>query len=264
GNGTAAATVTVTLTRSGDMTHGEATTDLAITGRPAQFGRGLISEVGGKILTTFATCLAGKLTPVESTTRPAAFEPTVTDPESLGSAADAQAGTGDPAVTEGRPRPQPKPARDQEPPSTSSPGKPDPGESTVQRAPGASPTVTTESAAPTRPLPLSNVSRPPVPPTPSAATTESAASPQPGPPSSVPRPTDPPTPSAPNTPESTPPHTTSPPRPHTSHPDETETKAETETEAIDLLSFAGPSIAKRLVIGAVVLAVAVFVIRRRR
>ncbi|MDQ3578311.1 MAG: hypothetical protein M3443_12090, partial [Actinomycetota bacterium] len=88
--------------------------------------------------------------------------------------------------------------------------------------------------------------------------TESAVSTRPAPPSNVPHPTDPPTPSAPDTPESTPPHTSTPPRPRTSHPDET------ETEAIDLLSFAGPSIAKRLVTGAVVLAVAVFVIRRRR
>ncbi len=63
GAGTAAATVTLTLTESDGGTHGTVATDLAITGKPAQFGRGLIGEVGGKILDTFAGCLAGKLAP---------------------------------------------------------------------------------------------------------------------------------------------------------------------------------------------------------
>jgi carbon monoxide dehydrogenase subunit G len=63
GNGTASATVTVTLRAEGEATAGTVDTDLSITGKPAQFGRGLISEVGGKILNTFATCLASKLAP---------------------------------------------------------------------------------------------------------------------------------------------------------------------------------------------------------
>lgn len=61
GNGTAAATVTVTLRADGAATVGAVETNLSITGKPAQFGRGLISEVGGKILDSFATCLASKL-----------------------------------------------------------------------------------------------------------------------------------------------------------------------------------------------------------
>jgi carbon monoxide dehydrogenase subunit G len=61
GNGTASATVTVTLTAEGETTAGQVDTDLSITGKPAQFGRGLISEVGGRILDSFAECLAGKL-----------------------------------------------------------------------------------------------------------------------------------------------------------------------------------------------------------
>ena len=63
GNGTAAATVTVTLSPDGPATLGSVRTDLSITGKPAQFGRGLIAEVGGKILDSFATCLASKLAP---------------------------------------------------------------------------------------------------------------------------------------------------------------------------------------------------------
>jgi hypothetical protein len=63
GNGTASATVTVTLRAEGEGTAGSVDTDLSITGKPAQFGRGLISEVGGKILDSFASCLATKLAP---------------------------------------------------------------------------------------------------------------------------------------------------------------------------------------------------------
>lgn len=61
GNGTAAATVTVALRADGDGTAGTVHTELSITGKPAQFGRGMISEVGGKILESFAACLATKL-----------------------------------------------------------------------------------------------------------------------------------------------------------------------------------------------------------
>ncbi|HEV7650796.1 MAG TPA: SRPBCC family protein [Actinophytocola sp.] len=63
GNGTASATVTVTLRAEGAGTAGSVDTDLSITGKPAQFGRGLIAEVGGKILDSFAACLATKLAP---------------------------------------------------------------------------------------------------------------------------------------------------------------------------------------------------------
>lgn len=63
GNGTASATVTVSLTNEGSSTSATVLTDLSITGKPAQFGRGMISEVGGKILDTFAGCLSGKLAP---------------------------------------------------------------------------------------------------------------------------------------------------------------------------------------------------------
>ncbi|MET7989373.1 SRPBCC family protein [Amycolatopsis sp. NPDC005232] len=61
GGGTAAATVTVTLSSVDGGTHGAVASDIAITGRPAQFGRGLISEVGGKLLDTFAGNLADSL-----------------------------------------------------------------------------------------------------------------------------------------------------------------------------------------------------------
>ncbi|MEV6877990.1 SRPBCC family protein [Amycolatopsis sp. NPDC051128] len=72
GAGTAAATVTLTLTETESGTRGAVATDLAITGKPAQFGRGLISEVGGKILDTFAGCLSGKLGPEQESSSAAA------------------------------------------------------------------------------------------------------------------------------------------------------------------------------------------------
>ena len=62
GNGTAAATVTAVLTPEGSSTKVTVDTDLKITGKPAQLGRGLIAEVGGKILNQFAECLAEKKT----------------------------------------------------------------------------------------------------------------------------------------------------------------------------------------------------------
>jgi carbon monoxide dehydrogenase subunit G len=78
GAGTAAATVTVTLTEDNGSTKGTVATDLNVTGRPAQFGRGMISEVGGKILDQFAANLAAKLTeseePAPEATEPPAAE----------------------------------------------------------------------------------------------------------------------------------------------------------------------------------------------
>jgi carbon monoxide dehydrogenase subunit G len=75
GAGTAAATVTVTLTEDGGSTKGTVATDLNVTGRPAQFGRGMISEVGGKILDQFAANLAAKLTGAEEPAPEAAAPP---------------------------------------------------------------------------------------------------------------------------------------------------------------------------------------------
>ncbi|GAB2975030.1 SRPBCC family protein [Amycolatopsis acidiphila] len=89
GAGTAAATVTVTLTEDGGHTKGTVATDLNVTGRPAQFGRGMISEVGGKILDQFATNLANKLSASEEPAPEAAAPP----------AAEAVAATGQPTET---------------------------------------------------------------------------------------------------------------------------------------------------------------------
>src|SRR5688572_14969668 len=61
GAGTAAATITTVLTDAGSATDVTVTTDLQITGKPAQFGRGVLADVGDKILGKFAVCLAQEL-----------------------------------------------------------------------------------------------------------------------------------------------------------------------------------------------------------
>ncbi|TKJ22861.1 SRPBCC family protein [Blastococcus sp. CCUG 61487] len=61
GNGTAAAVVTATLAPEGDHTRVDVMTDLNITGRPAQFGRGVMTDVGNKLLGQFADKLAEQL-----------------------------------------------------------------------------------------------------------------------------------------------------------------------------------------------------------
>ena len=87
GNGTVAATITVTLTGDGDRTDGVVNTDMKITGKPAQFGRGMISDVGGKILEQFADCLSKKLgpeaaAPAGTTTEAAESQPNESVPAS--------------------------------------------------------------------------------------------------------------------------------------------------------------------------------------
>jgi carbon monoxide dehydrogenase subunit G len=61
GNGTAAATITAKLAAEGAITRVNVLTDLNITGRPAQFGRGVMTDVGNKLLGQFADKLATQL-----------------------------------------------------------------------------------------------------------------------------------------------------------------------------------------------------------
>lgn len=66
GQGTATARVQAALAENGDGTTVTVTTDLTVTGRPAQFGRGLIEDVSRKILGQFADCLSSSLAPLEA------------------------------------------------------------------------------------------------------------------------------------------------------------------------------------------------------
>ncbi|MGH3320854.1 MAG: SRPBCC family protein [Streptosporangiaceae bacterium] len=68
GPGTASATVTSTLHEESGGTRVEVNTDLKITGKPAQFGRGVMKDVGDKLLGQFAACLADMLSAESAST----------------------------------------------------------------------------------------------------------------------------------------------------------------------------------------------------
>jgi uncharacterized protein len=57
GNGNAAAVVTAQLKDEGDSTSVVITTDLTISGKAAQFGRGVLADVSGNLITQFAKAL---------------------------------------------------------------------------------------------------------------------------------------------------------------------------------------------------------------
>ncbi|NJP96059.1 SRPBCC family protein [Nonomuraea sp. FMUSA5-5] len=71
GNGTAGATVTMRLTGDGDRTRVHLLTELDVTGRPAQLGRGVMTEVSNRIINQFADELAAKLATERTTAIPA-------------------------------------------------------------------------------------------------------------------------------------------------------------------------------------------------
>ena len=98
GQGTASATVTASCRAQGTGTVVEIETDLKLTGRVAQFGRGVLQDVSAKLIGQFADCLAT----------------TVLGPSAAGDAgdagptADAQA-AGETTDTAGARRPRPTP-----------------------------------------------------------------------------------------------------------------------------------------------------------
>jgi uncharacterized protein len=74
GSGTAAATVTASMADEGGSARVTVVTDLAITGRPAQFGRGVLNDVGNKLIGQFADCVATTIT-TSGIDRPEATSP---------------------------------------------------------------------------------------------------------------------------------------------------------------------------------------------
>jgi uncharacterized protein len=57
GQGNASATATASLQPDGDGTRVNIDSDVTITGKVSQFGRGVIADVSGKLLDQFVTCL---------------------------------------------------------------------------------------------------------------------------------------------------------------------------------------------------------------
>ena len=61
GQGNASAIITAQLTPDGDGTKVDVTTELKVTGKVAQFGRGVLADVSAKLLDQFVDCLEGKI-----------------------------------------------------------------------------------------------------------------------------------------------------------------------------------------------------------
>lgn len=75
GNGTAGATVTLSMTSAGERTDVYVVSDLQVTGKPAQFGRGVMQDVSDKLLGQFVGCLEQRLSGLVEASAP---EPPVT------------------------------------------------------------------------------------------------------------------------------------------------------------------------------------------
>ncbi|WP_328301897.1 MULTISPECIES: SRPBCC family protein [unclassified Actinomycetospora] len=110
GNGTASAKATLTMTDDGGKTKVNVLTEMQVTGKPAQFGRGVMADVGDKILGQFASCLADEFGSSTSG-GPAAATVTGTDTGSTGGNGTGPApeavASGDAAPVTGPPAPAP-------------------------------------------------------------------------------------------------------------------------------------------------------------
>ena len=101
GAGTASATVRSSLADEGGQTRVVVRTTLSVTGRPAQFGRGVMAEVSGRIIERFATNLAALLAsaPAASVTASNGSGPGA-DASGTGAAGGSADGASDPASLE--------------------------------------------------------------------------------------------------------------------------------------------------------------------
>lgn len=113
GNGTAGAKVVVSMADAGGATEVSVETDLAITGKPAQFGRGVMQDVSDKLLGQFVTCLEQRLTAPEP--EPASQEETPVAAAAAASVAASRQSASPAPATPGAatapppPRPAPEP-----------------------------------------------------------------------------------------------------------------------------------------------------------
>ena len=245
GNGTASATVTVTLAEEDGATLGTVVTDLTITGKPAQFGRGMIVEVGGKILDTFAACLADKLNTEGEAVASETAAATATDAAATDAAPATDAVVADAAAPPAKRRtrakvtePPPESAAASDGDASDGADEPPPP---VQPKPATRRRTTTTSKATTRSKTTSV-----------AANDDTAPAPAPAPASvNGVAPAQQEEPAAPRL-------------QLVEEPPARKVVAPAETEAIDLLDYAGPSIAKRLIPAVLGLIVLILVIRRLR
>jgi carbon monoxide dehydrogenase subunit G len=103
GGGTARATVRAGLRDQGGVTEVDVHTDMVVTGRAAQFGRGMIAEVSTRLLGQFTDCLATRLGAPAAPAAPgsaAAPDGTATAPAAGAGTAPATGGTAGAAPVE--------------------------------------------------------------------------------------------------------------------------------------------------------------------
>ncbi len=99
GNGTAGATVRIRLEPAGTGTAVNVVTDLTVTGKPAQFGRGVMQDVSDKLLGQFVSCIEAELA-----------GPEAAGPEAPAEAAEPAPATTPAPVSRPTPTPTPRPA----------------------------------------------------------------------------------------------------------------------------------------------------------
>jgi uncharacterized protein len=108
GTGTAKGVVTAVLVEEApDRTRVDITTEFTITGKAAQFGRGVMQDVAGRIIDQFAANLAATMTATGAAAAAvAAGEPLPDSSGTSGAAASNGAGPAPTATTTAPPRPQ--------------------------------------------------------------------------------------------------------------------------------------------------------------
>ncbi|MFN2347361.1 MAG: SRPBCC family protein [Dermatophilaceae bacterium] len=118
GNGTAGATVTMQLAPSGEGTRVDVTTELQVTGKPAQFGRGVMQDVSDALLQQFIDCIESQFDQapaVEAVSAVGAGEEEIPTPaEVFGEADESET-------------PEPAPTAAPAAPARAAPGRPSPG-----------------------------------------------------------------------------------------------------------------------------------------
>ncbi|WP_433240649.1 SRPBCC family protein [Actinomadura nitritigenes] len=156
GSGTASATVQAKLRQQEDgTTLVSVRTKLNVTGRPAQFGRNILSEVGSKIIARFAKALAAEL---ESPAEPEAPETPVAEAAATAApAAPVQEAAPEPEAPAEEPAPEPEPAAEKAPEQAAEkaaepvkPAEPEPAKAEVAQPVPAAP----RHAAPSERPPL--------------------------------------------------------------------------------------------------------------
>jgi hypothetical protein len=102
GQGNAAATITATITPDGDGSAVNVVTDLTVSGKVAQFGRGVLGDVSTRLMKQFVDCLEKDLAVSMEPSIPASRE-TVSAPAATAQPVDLVATAGAPVAKRAAP-----------------------------------------------------------------------------------------------------------------------------------------------------------------